>query len=54
VQRLASYRRVADYPLYVVVSRGLVDEALADWRSTRNMTVGTDLAAEPGGGAGRR
>jgi signal transduction histidine kinase len=42
VHRLFSYRQVSAYPLYVVVSRGL-DEALADWRSMRNMTVALTL-----------
>lgn len=36
VRRLFTYRQVADFPLYVVVSRS-VDEALDAWRGTRNM-----------------
>ena len=38
VERYFAYRRVADYPLYVMVSSG-VDEAMAGWRSTRNSLV---------------
>ena len=38
VQRLFTYRQVADLPLYVVVSRAS-DEALVAWRSTRNMAL---------------
>jgi signal transduction histidine kinase len=38
VQRIVSVRRIADYPLYLAVTTA-EDEALADWRSTRNTTV---------------
>ncbi len=38
VLRMFAYRRVADYPLYVLVSRS-VDEALGEWRDTRAMAV---------------
>jgi signal transduction histidine kinase len=38
VQRLLAYRQVGDLPLYVVVSRAS-GEALAAWRSTRNMAL---------------
>ncbi len=36
VRRLFTYQQVADFPLYVVVSRS-VDESLEAWRGTRNM-----------------
>jgi len=35
VERLVSYRRVAAYPLFVLVSTG-ANEALDEWRATRN------------------
>jgi len=35
VERFFAYRRVADYPLYIVVSSS-VDEAMSAWRSMRN------------------
>ncbi|MEK8050913.1 ATP-binding protein [Ideonella sp. DXS22W] len=38
VERLVSYRRVADYPLYVTVVRA-TDEALASWRDTRTLAL---------------
>jgi len=38
VVRMASYHRVADYPLYVTVLRSK-DEALANWSSTRTMAL---------------
>ena len=38
VHRMFSYRQVADYPLYVTVSRSL-DQALDNWRGTRNMAL---------------
>ncbi|MCK7496735.1 MAG: hypothetical protein MZW92_41875 [Comamonadaceae bacterium] len=37
-ERFYSYRRVADYPLYVVVSTAR-DEALVDWRTMRNVAL---------------
>jgi hypothetical protein len=39
VERLVAYRKVSDYPIYVFAMRA-VDEALAGWRSYRNMLVG--------------
>lgn len=38
IERLVSYHRVADYPLYVIVVRA-TQEALASWRDTRTMAV---------------
>lgn len=38
VERIFGYRQVADYPLHVVVSAA-IDEALASWRQTRNVTL---------------
>ena len=38
VERIIAYRRVADYPFFVLVATG-VDEALAPWRATRNLTL---------------
>ncbi len=38
LDRSVAFRRVADYPLFVAVSTG-VDQALASWRSTRNVTL---------------
>lgn len=38
VERINAYRRVADYPLFVLVSSSQ-DAALADWRATRNSLV---------------
>lgn len=35
VDRLVAWRRVASYPLFVTVATG-TEEALADWRATRN------------------
>ncbi|MBL8344177.1 MAG: two-component sensor histidine kinase [Rubrivivax sp.] len=47
IDRLIAWRRVANYPLFVLVSTG-AEEALADWRATRNtltlMTVLLSLA----------
>ncbi len=39
IERIVAFRRVADYPLYVMVSTG-VEEALTPWRATRNLTLG--------------
>ena len=38
VHRIAAYRRIAGYPLYLVVSSARA-EALADWRVTRNVAL---------------
>ncbi len=38
VDRITAYRRVASYPLYVLVATGR-DEALAEWHETRNVTL---------------
>ena len=38
VDRLVAFRRVAEYPLFVLVLSG-ADEALIPWRSTRNVTL---------------
>lgn len=38
VQRLVSYRRAGEYPMFVTVLRA-TDEALASWRSTRNLAL---------------
>jgi signal transduction histidine kinase len=38
MERIYSYRRVADYPLIVYVSTS-TEAALADWRSLRNVTL---------------
>ncbi len=37
-RQLVSYRRVADYPLYISVLRS-TDEALASWRDTRSLAL---------------
>ncbi len=37
-ERISSYRRVADYPMYLLVSTA-TDEALAGWVSARNVTL---------------
>ena len=42
VDRIAAYRRVASYPLYLLVATAR-DEALADWRETRNVTLALTL-----------
>ena len=39
VSRLFAFRRVADYPLYLMVSTAEA-EYLADWRATRNFMIG--------------
>jgi signal transduction histidine kinase len=39
IERVIAYRKVSDYPLYIFASSA-VDEALAPWRSYRNMLVG--------------
>jgi signal transduction histidine kinase len=38
VVRITAFRRVADYPLYLLVSTAK-DEALADWHALRNVTA---------------
>lgn len=38
IERINAYRRVADYPLFVLVSSSL-EAALEDWRATRNSLV---------------
>ena len=38
VERMFAYRRVADYPLVLLVSTA-TDEALEDWRASRNVAV---------------
>jgi signal transduction histidine kinase len=38
VQRIVAYRQVADYPLFLAVTSSR-DEALADWRATRNVAL---------------
>ena len=38
IERIVAYRQVAHYPLYLLVSTSM-DEALADWRNTRNTTL---------------
>ncbi|MBL8305218.1 MAG: two-component sensor histidine kinase [Rubrivivax sp.] len=48
IERLVAYRRVADYPFYVLVASG-ADEALAPWRATRNLTLGVLLLLSVGG-----
>ena len=42
VDRITAYRRVASYPLYLLVATAR-DEALADWRETRNVTLALTL-----------
>ncbi|HMX09279.1 MAG TPA: ATP-binding protein [Burkholderiaceae bacterium] len=42
VPRTIAYHKVADYPIYIFVSSS-TDEALAGWRSYRNMLVGLSL-----------
>ena len=39
VERSIAYRKVADYPIYIFVASS-VDEALAGWRSYRNVLIG--------------
>ena len=38
VERVVGFRRVGNYPLYVLVATG-ADEALSAWRSTRNVAL---------------
>ena len=38
IERFVAYRRVSDYPLYVFVVTA-VDEAIAPWRTTRNLWI---------------
>lgn len=38
VLRVSAFRRIANYPLFVTVSTS-VEDALADWRATRNMML---------------
>jgi signal transduction histidine kinase len=42
VPRTIAYHKVADYPIYIFVASS-TDEALAGWRSYRNMLVGLSL-----------
>lgn len=42
VNRIGSYRQVAEFPLYLLVITS-EDEALAEWRLTRNVTVGLSV-----------
>jgi len=43
VNRIGSYRQVAEFPLYLLVITS-EDEALSEWRLTRSVTVGLSVA----------